>query len=52
MLKNKNSNKISIVKNDMYEADLSEADIIFNMHSEGEYDLEKLYSTILEMVQG
>lgn len=43
--KQKLSNKISIIQNDMYEADLSEADVIFNMHSEGEYDLEKLYST-------
>jgi hypothetical protein len=43
--KQKLSNRISIIEEDMYEADLSEADVIFQIHSEGEYDLKELYST-------
>jgi hypothetical protein len=43
--KQKLSNRISIIQNDMYGADLSEADVIFQIHSEGEYDLQELYNT-------
>jgi hypothetical protein len=44
MLKNKNSNRILIIDEDMYQADLSEADVIFQIHNEGEFDLQQLFS--------
>jgi trans-aconitate methyltransferase len=42
--KQKLSNRISIIEEDMYQADLSEADVIFKIHSEGEFDLQQLFS--------
>jgi hypothetical protein len=38
------SNRISIIEEDMYQADLSEADVIFQIHNEGEFDLQQLFS--------
>jgi SAM-dependent methyltransferase len=43
--KQKLSNRISIIQEDMYEADLSEADVIFEIHSESGFDLQELFST-------
>ena len=43
--KQKLSNRISIIEEDIYQADLSEADVIFKIHSEGEFDLQQLFST-------
>jgi hypothetical protein len=43
--KQKLSNRISIIEEDMYQADLSEADVIFHIHSETKFDLQELYNT-------
>jgi Methyltransferase domain len=42
--KQKLSNRISVIEEDIYQADLSEADVIFKIHSEGEFDLQQLFS--------